>query len=104
MDITYKLIIVFPCIYFLLKIWKFFNFIFFAPKKLEKTLKSQGFVGEPYKCLLLGSSMGFDHEDPAFQQECSKPLNLHDDDIVSKVIRMNPNKIRESGMYVPLCF
>ncbi|KAL1560581.1 unspecific monooxygenase [Salvia divinorum] len=55
--------------------WKFLNWAWFTPKKLEKSLRQQGFIGNPYKFLL-----GDLNEITKMEKEAlSKPISFSDD-------------------------
>ncbi|KAL0399682.1 UNVERIFIED_CONTAM: cytochrome [Sesamum radiatum] len=55
--------------------WKILNWVWFVPRKLEKSLRQQGFVGNPYRFLL-----GDVKEMTRMAKEAySKPINFSDD-------------------------
>ncbi|KAL2245638.1 UNVERIFIED_CONTAM: Cytochrome [Sesamum indicum] len=55
--------------------WKILNWVWFVPRKLEKSLRQQGFVGNPYR-FLLGDVM----EMTGMAKEAySKPIDFSDD-------------------------
>lgn len=51
MDMLHTIILTLICASFPLAAWKIFNFVWFKPKKLEKSLRQQGFTGNSYKVL-----------------------------------------------------
>ncbi|KAI3457099.1 hypothetical protein Pfo_013762 [Paulownia fortunei] len=55
--------------------WKILNLVWFGPKKLEKSLRQQGFGGNPYR-FLLGD---FKEMTLMAKEALSKPINFSDD-------------------------
>ncbi|KAL0353990.1 UNVERIFIED_CONTAM: cytochrome [Sesamum angustifolium] len=55
--------------------WKILNWVWFVPRKLEKSLRQQGFVGNPYR-FLLGDVKEMTR---MAKQAYSKPINFSDD-------------------------
>ncbi|KAL0443795.1 UNVERIFIED_CONTAM: cytochrome [Sesamum latifolium] len=55
--------------------WKILNWVWFVPRKLEKSLRQQGFVGNPYR-FLLGDVMEMTR---MAKEAYSKPINFSDD-------------------------
>ncbi|CAL5429164.1 unnamed protein product [Camellia sinensis] len=65
-----------------LGLWKVLNWLWLKPKKLERLLRKQGLHGNPYR-LFYG-----DIKDmmSITRQACSKPLHLHDNNVLPRVL------------------
>lgn len=73
--------------------WKFLNWAWFTPKKLEKKLKAQGLHGTPYN-FLFGD---FKELAETAKEATSKPMNLYDDDLAPRVIPIFDKIIKRYG-------
>lgn len=74
MDLLYISLAI-TCVAASIYAWKFLNWAWLTPKKLEKSLRQQGFNGNPYKFLL-----GDLQELMAMEKESlSKPIAFSDD-------------------------
>lgn len=93
MTMIYNLIAASCFVVLIVYAWRFLDWIWFKPKKLEKILKQQGFRGNAYS-LLVGDL----HDGSEIIKEAnSKPINL-DDDIMPRVIPIAYNTISKYGM------
>ncbi|KAL8508026.1 hypothetical protein ACS0TY_018551 [Phlomoides rotata] len=69
------------CVVVLICFWKFLSWAYFTPKKLEKSLRKQGFSGNPYRSLL-----GDLREIAQMEKESlSKPM-IFSNDIVPRIM------------------
>nr|AQW38832.1 secologanin synthase-like protein [Nothapodytes nimmoniana]QNS29941.1 cytochrome P450 [Nothapodytes nimmoniana] len=77
----------------LLLAWRFLNWAWFTPKRLEKCLRQQGFAGHPYR-FMVG-----DVKDSALmlQEAMSKPIPFNND-IVSRIIPHIDTTIKTYGI------
>lgn len=74
--------------------WRFLNWIWLTPKKLEKCLREQGFAGNPYRLY-----SGDLNDVVAMEEEAkSKPMNFSHD-IVPRVIPSMHHTIKKYGNF-----
>ncbi|KAG9149926.1 hypothetical protein Leryth_010005 [Lithospermum erythrorhizon] len=94
MEISYGIIIVSLCcsVFFLIQAWKFLNFAWLKPKKLEKCLRDQGLKGNSYK-VLYGD---LKEMTKMIQEAKSKPMSFSND-IVPRVLPQIAETIKKYG-------
>ncbi|CAI9108283.1 OLC1v1007852C1 [Oldenlandia corymbosa var. corymbosa] len=92
-DPMYSFLTISCALGFLLCVWKALDFVWFHPRKLEKQLRSQGLVGNPYNPIF-GDLKEF-HK--MTQEAKLKPLTDLSDDILPRVCPFSVETIRKNG-------
>ncbi|KAK6157529.1 hypothetical protein DH2020_011777 [Rehmannia glutinosa] len=76
MELLWSSVAIFCCtVIVLIYGWKILNWVWFGPKKLEKSLRQHGFYGNPYR-VFLGD---FKEMAQMTKEALSKPINFSDD-------------------------
>ncbi|XP_047271405.1 cytochrome P450 72A397-like [Capsicum annuum] len=74
-------------------LWRVLNWVWFRPKKLEKSLRQQGLKGNSYR-ILYGDTKDLSG---MIKEAMSKPMNLSDDNIASRLVPFFLEIIKKYG-------